>query len=165
MLAADLSAFAGGLVEIRVRKGKFHFMDIGFYGSIMPCDAPCFVHSDNIIGDPASLSDARLKTEVTPISGDQALSVLNQIQGCTYNREDLNNERRLGLIADEVESAIGSLEIDNVISTKLYNNEDYKTLDYSRLVSLLIPAVNALSARVSELEAKLPKPKAKAKAK
>ena len=118
-----------------------------------------FIHSDCIIGDPASLSDARLKKEVTPISGDQALSVLNQIQGCTYNREDLNNERRLGLIADEVESAIQPLKIENVPSNKFYNNEEYKTLDYSRLVSLLIPAVNALSARVSELEAKLPKPK------
>ena len=117
------------------------------------------MHSDNLIGNPASLSDARLKKEVTPISGDQALSVLSQIQGCTYNREDLNNERRLGLIADEVESAIQPLEIENVPSSKFYNNEEYKTLDYSRLVSLLIPTVNALSARVSELEAKLPKSK------
>ena len=61
-----------------------------------------FMHSDNIIGDPASLSDARLKSEVTSVSGEQALSVLSQIQGCTYEREDLE-ERRLGLSADEVE--------------------------------------------------------------
>ena len=89
--------------------------------------------------------------------------MLSQIQGCTYNREDLNNERRLGLIADEVESAIQPLEIENVLNNKFYKNEEYKTLDYSRLVSLLIPAVNALSARVSELETKLPKPKKSAK--
>ena len=44
-----------------------------------------------------------------------------------------------------------------MVGNKSYQNEEYKTLDYSRLVSLLIPAVNALSARVSELEAKLPK--------
>ena len=112
---------------------------------------------------PASLSDARLKKEVTHIAGEHALSVLNQIQGCTYNREDLNNERRLGLIADEVESAIQPLKIENVLSNKFYKNEEYKTLDYSRLVSLLIPAVNALSAKVSELEAKLPKSKKTAK--
>ena len=97
------------------------------------------------------------KKEVTPISGDQALSVLNQIQGCTYNREDLNNERRLGLIADEVETAIEQLEIDNVVGKKFYQHGEYKTLDCSRLVSLLIPTVNALSAKVSELEGKLPK--------
>ena len=44
-----------------------------------------------------------------------------------------------------------------MVGNKFYQNEEYKTLDYSRLVSLLIPAVNALSAKVSELEAKLPK--------
>ena len=42
------------------------------------------------------------------------------------------------------------MEIENVLSNKSYNNEEYKTLDYSRLVSLLIPAVNALSAKVGQ---------------
>ena len=138
-------------------EGHFHFMSIGFHASVLPCDATSFVHSDNIYGNPASLSDARLKKEITPISGEQALSVLNNIKASTYKREDLDNEKRLGLIADEVESAIEPLEIENVVGNKFYQNEEYKTLDYSRLVSLLIPAVNALSARVSELEAKLPK--------
>ena len=146
-----------------MRKGAIAVNFIAWLDNRVAQPPAPYVHSDNVHGDPASLSDARLKKEVTPISGDQALSVLNQIQGCTYNREDLNNERRLGLIADEVESAIQPLEIDNVLSSKFYNNEEYKTLDYSRLVSLLIPAVNALSARVSELEAKLPKPKTSAK--
>ena len=41
-----------------------------------------FVHNDNIHGDPGSLSDAKLKTEVTAIEGAQALDVLSQIQGC-----------------------------------------------------------------------------------
>ena len=39
------------------------------------------------------------------MSGTQALGVLSQIQCCTYERPDLR-ERRLGLIADEVEEAI-----------------------------------------------------------
>ena len=118
----------------------------------MCCPQTCsFMHSDNIIGDPASLSDARLKSEVTSVSGEQALSVLSQIQGCTYEREDLE-ERRLGLIADEVELAIDQLAIDNVISSKWHNNEQYKTLDYSRLVSLLIPAVNKLAQEVKDLK-------------
>ena len=112
------------------------------------------MHSDNIIGDPASLSDARLKTEVTPVSGGQALSVLGQIQGCTYEREDLG-QRRLGLIADEVEDAIDQLAIDNVVGSKWHEGEEYKSLDYSRLVALLIPAVNTLSARVQKLDARL----------
>ena len=112
------------------------------------------MHSENIIGDPASLSDARLKSEVTPVSGDQAFSVLSQIRGCTYEREDLQ-QRRLGRIADEVEDAIDQLAIDNVLGSRWHEGEEYKALDYSRLVALLIPAVNKLSQQVRDLQSKV----------
>ena len=88
------------------------------------------------------------------MSGTQALDVLTQIQGCTYEREDLQ-QRRLGLIADEVEDAIDQLAIDNVVGSKWHNGDEHKTLDYSRLVALLVPAVNTLSARLREMEAKV----------
>ena len=64
-------------------------------------------------------------------------------------------QRRLGLIADGVEEAIEELAIDNVVGSKWHDGEEHKTLDYSRLVALLIPAVNTLTARVQELEARL----------
>ena len=95
---------------------------------------------ENIIGDPASLSVARLTTEVTSVSGDQALSVLGQIQGCTYEGGDLD-QRRLGLIADEVEEAIDQLAIDNVLGS------NWHQVDWSPL----IPAVNNLSARAPRI--------------
>ena len=88
------------------------------------------------------------------MSGTQALDVLNQIQGCTYEREDLQ-QRRLGLIADEVEDAIDQLAIDNVVGLTWHEEQNYKTLDYARLVVLLIPVVNNLSARVQYLESKV----------
>ena len=59
------------------------------------------------------------------------------------------------MIADEVESAIEQLGIDNVVSSKWHKDDQYKTLDYSRLVSLLIPAINTLSKRVEDLESRL----------
>ena len=59
------------------------------------------------------------------------------------------------MIAGEVESATHQLAIDNVVSSKRHNDDHYKTLDYSRLVSLLIPAVNTLAKRVEDLESKL----------
>ena len=58
----------------------------------------------------------------------------------------------MGLIADGCETAIAGLGIDNVVGSKYVGEEQYKTLDYARLVSLLIPAVNALAARFKELE-------------
>ena len=129
-------------------------MDIGFYATILPHNETSFIHSDNVHGDPNSLSDARLKTDLTEVTGEQALSVLSNIQGQTYWREDLE-ERRLGLIADQCESALSELAIDNVLGSKLVGEEQYTTLDYSRLVSLLIPACNALSAQVTTLAARV----------
>ena len=84
------------------------------------------------------------------MSGAQALSVLSSIKGCTYECPDLQ-QRRLGLIADEVEEAIDQLAIDNVIGAKRHQGEDYKTLDYSRIVAPLIPAVNQLSQQVKRV--------------
>ena len=147
---------AGNWAKIRIqgRCGAFNVLSVAFQTEVIAQETLGFLHSDCIIGDPNSLSDARLKTEVTPVSGVQALDVLNQIQGCTYERADLD-QRRLGLIADEVEEACTGLGISNVTSSKWYNDDQYKTLDYSRLVSLLIPAMNALAQRVEYLESKL----------
>ena len=79
--------------------------------------------------------------------------MLQHIDGCTYNREDLG-QRRMGLIAQEVEDAIQELAIDNVVNTRWHLDDDYRVLDYARLVALLIPAVNSLRKRVKELEAR-----------
>ena len=140
-------------IRFQGRKGAFTIMSVAYQDHVL-AQPPAFVHSDNIIGNPASLSDRRLKSEVTPVSGTQALDVLSQIQGCTYEREDLG-QRRLGLIADEVEQAIAQISVDNVVGSKWHDGDEYKTLDYARLVSILIPAVNTLSARVKDLETKI----------
>ena len=65
------------------------------------------------------------------------------------------DQRRLGLIADEVEEAIEQLAIDNVFGTKWHNNDEYTTLQYDRLVPLLVSAVNQLSKEVKYLQSKI----------
>ena len=112
-----------------------------------------FVHSDNVHGDPNSLSDRRLKEEFDVIQASQAIAILGQIQSYTYDRTDLE-QRRLGLIADEVEEAITGLAVDSVVGSK-WQGEEYKTLDYSRLVALLIPAVNHLAQEAKVLRSKV----------
>ena len=95
-----------------------------------------------------------MTTERTELSGQQAQNILNQLKSYTYERDDIG-ERRLGLIADEVESAIDQLAIDSVVSSKWHKDGQYKTWDYSRLGNLLIPAINTLSKRVEDLESRL----------
>ena len=133
-------------------------MSCGFYSTILPSNETSYIHADNVYADYTSSSDARLKTDLTEVSGAQALNVLSNIQGQTYWREDLS-QRRLGLIADSVQTAIAGLAIDNVVSSNhaTFNDveDEYKTLDYSRLVSLCIPATNTLNQQVTALTAEL----------
>ena len=135
-------------------------MSLGFHDSVLPCDATSFVHSDNIYGDPASLSDARIKTDLVGLPGPQALSILSNITAQTYHREDLG-ERRLGFIADEVEEALAGLRIDNVVGSKWAQVGEeqgmYKTLDYSRIVCLLTASAQELNKQVVELKQQLQK--------
>ena len=139
-------------------------MSIGFHDNVLPCDHTSFVHSDNIYGNPSSLSDARLKTNLTEVTPDQCLNTLRQIKPRTYDRDDIG-EYRLGLLADECEEALktAGIEVDNVIGEKHWQvdgeSDMYKTLQYDRLVPLLIGAVNTLSARVEQLESKKRKTK------
>ena len=141
-------------IRFQGRRGAFNILSGAFQTEVIPQETLGFLHSDCIIGDPNYLSDGRLTSERTDISGQQAQNILNQLKSYTYEREDIG-ERRLGLIADEVESAIEQLAIDNVVSSKWHKDGQYKTLDYSRLVSLLIPAINTLSKRVEDLESRL----------
>ena len=98
--------------------------------------------------------EATLKEGVTNASGDQTLSALSQIQGCTYERADLD-QRRLGLVADEVEEAIDKLAIDSVLGLRWHQGAEYKSLGYSRLVAPRIPAVKTLSLQVKDLQSKV----------
>ena len=108
-----------GRLEIRCRKGIFHFMSLGFHASVLPCDATSFVHTDNLYGNVSSLSDARLKQNSLEVTPEQCLNTLRHIKPQTYDRNDLG-ERRLGLIADECEEAIekAGIEVDNVIGQR-----------------------------------------------
>ena len=144
---------AGDWTKLRFqgRRGAFNILSVAFQTEVIPQETLGFIHSDCITGDPNSLSDSRLKSQRTLLSGQQAQNVLNQIKSYTYDREDLD-QRRVGLIADEVESAIDQLAIDNVVSSKWHNGGQYKTLDYSRLVSWLIPVVNKLLQAVADLK-------------
>ena len=144
---------AGDWTKIRFqgRRGAFNILSVAFQTEVLPQETLGFIHSDCISGDPNSLSDGRLKSERTELSGQQAQNILKQIKSYTYERDDIG-ERRLGHLAQEVESAIGQLAIDNVVSSKWHKDGQYKTLDYSRLVSLLIPAVNKLSQEVEDLK-------------
>ena len=137
-------------------------MGLGFTKEVdKAVTASSLVHSDNIVGDPQSLSDARLKSDEVVVPTDTLTSIFHAIEtkeydlhrGTDLDGEELPTERRVGFIADDVQAAIDGTGWSNIVSSKMKNGEDYLTLDYSRIICILWGHIKVLTARVAALEA------------
>ena len=98
--------------------------------------------------------------------GQQALQNCSSINCYTYDRTDLQTQRRVGCIADEVKAVMAAElpQVENLVGSTMASPGDmdrgeFLTMDYSRLCAPLCAAVGelrnqvaALSARVQELE-------------
>jgi len=102
----------------------------------------------------AYYSDDRLKTKLGNITG--ALSKIKTLNGFYYEAnqtaQDLGYKvrREVGVSAQEVQSILPEIVSPAPIDAQ------YLTIDYERLVPLLIEAIKELSDQVEELKAKLP---------
>ena len=120
-------------------------------------------------------SDERLKENIVPIPN--ALEKVSQLKGCTFDWKDKVDEvgftpthrkNDVGLIAQDVEKVLPQLvtlapfdhytpdpnskeDESHLIGTSR-SGEDYKTVQYDRVVSLLVEAVKELKAEVDELK-------------
>ena len=136
-------------------------MGLGFKTEDRDIDNSAFVHSDNITGNPSSLSDERIKDNVTTLESAKCLSFCNALNPSMY-LQTLANEVRTRLIAQEVQSALAShnLPSDQILDTKRASVdadspvESLLALRYERLVPHLLSAVQELTKRIEELESK-----------
>jgi hypothetical protein len=111
----------------------------------------------------AYYSDKRLKT----VSGkiENALDKVGKLSGVYYTNNDTaksfgydSDEVQVGVIAQEVEAVLPQIvkaapfDLDENNNSK--SGENYKTVQYDKLVPLLIEAINELQAKVKALEAK-----------
>ena len=120
-----------------------------------------WVHSDNITGNPSSLSDERIKDNVSSLDPSNCLSFCNMLQPSLY-LQTMSNEVRTGLIAQEVQATLAahSLPLTPVLDTKMASvdqespAEELMSMRYERLVPMLLGAVKALTQRMEELECK-----------
>ena len=98
------------------------------------------------------ISDRRLKQDITTLSG--SLDKLGQLRGVSYNWIQ-NNEVgiafekgiQIGLIAQEVEAVFPAL-VDT-------DSNGYKSVEYSKLVAVLIEAIKEQQAQIESLETKV----------
>ena len=104
-------------------------------------------------------SDARLKTDITTLTG--TLDKVKQLRGVEYLWNDVAIENRgmvnrsdggkqIGVIADEVKPIYPSLVEDNGL--RGIDGTQYKQVAYERLVPILLEAIKELAAKVEALE-------------
>jgi hypothetical protein len=99
--------------------------------------------------DIVAYSDARIKGEVKVI--DEALSKIQQINGVTYVRTDIDNDdnrRYAGVIAQDVNEVL-----PEVVNTD--KETGMMSVAYGNMSGLLIEAIKELVNKVNELEKQL----------
>lgn len=93
-----------------------------------------------------SNSDERLKENIYPI--DNALSRVSQIEGVYFDWKT-GGDRQVGVIAQQVEKVL-----PEVVSE---DKNSYLSVDYSKIVPLLIEAINEQNSIIKDLEDRLSK--------
>jgi Chaperone of endosialidase len=112
----------------------------------------------------AFYSDQRLKTNIVEISN--ALDKVKAISGITYNSNELaaslgigDDREHVGVIAQQVQEVLPQVvvpapfDIDPILLGSK-SGENYLTVQYDKLVPLLIQAIKELSAEVEALKAR-----------
>lgn len=117
----------------------------------------------------AFYSDRRLKENVKPI--DNAVSKVQKLTGITYNPNELaesfgfeRDQDIVGLFADEVESvlpqAVKPAPFDQTAEGESKSGENYLTVQYEKVVPLLVEAIKEQQAMIEELRAEIQQLKA-----
>jgi hypothetical protein len=89
-----------------------------------------------------STSDATLKENIVNI--DNALEKVLSINGVSFNFKEHNTKRRVGVIAQEIETVL-----PEAVSI---NSEGYKTVSYGNLAALFIEAIKELKKEISDIK-------------
>ena len=92
-------------------------------------------------GDVNSLSDVRTKENIVTVEG--GLDLVSQLRGVWYNKID-HEDRKVGVIAQEVEEVL-----PEVVRT---DPEGMKSVDYGKMVGVLIEAIKELKQEIEELK-------------
>lgn len=88
-------------------------------------------------GNITAFSDIRLKENIKPI--ENSLEKINKLTGITYNLIG-DNKKQAGLIAQDVQKVLPEVIVEN--------KDGMLSVDYSRIVALLINAINELDKRI-----------------
>jgi hypothetical protein len=102
------------------------------------------------VGNVTAYSDARLKTDIHTIN--DALGICGKLRGVSY-KWIADNKPSIGVIAQEVEEVLPELVLTNQdVNPVTQEITEMKSVDYGKIVGVLINAINELKAEVDELK-------------
>jgi hypothetical protein len=115
-------------------------------------------HADgDVIASSTTISDSRLKDNIITIGG--ALDTIKSLRGVSYtwNAGKKKGEQDIGLIAQEVEEIIPEIVKDKKMPLMdgIDPNETYKTIDYEKIIAVLVEAVKDQQTQIDELKRKI----------
>ena len=101
-------------------------------------------------GNVTAYSDARLKTNVNTIN--DALSIVGKLRGVSFDWKE-TGKRSIGVIAQEVEQVIPEVVVTTMDPDPVTGEStEVKSVDYGKMVGVLINAINELKAEIEELK-------------
>ena len=101
-------------------------------------------------GNVTAYSDARLKTNVNTIN--DALSIVGKLRGVSFDWKE-TGKGSIGVIAQEVEQVIPEVVVTTMDPDPNTGEEkEIKSVDYGKMVGVLINAINELKAEIEELQ-------------
>jgi hypothetical protein len=116
-------------------------------------------HFDNdVVAFSSTVSDKRLKENITTI--DNALDKIMALRGVEYDWTATSRKgtHDIGLIAQEVEEVIPELITEHELCTGEFssgNEKTFKTVNYDKIVGVLIEAIKEQQVQIDELKTKL----------
>jgi hypothetical protein len=99
-------------------------------------------------GNVTAYSDARLKTDIHTIN--DALSICGKLRGVSY-KWIKDGKASIGVIAQEVEEVLPELVLTQQVLDPT-GEKEVKSVDYGKIVGVLINAINELKEEVEELK-------------
>ena len=122
-------------------------------GSFRNDGAPEFHCDGDVIAFSTTISDARLKEGVETI--EDASKKVSQLRGVEYTWKSgsREGEREIGFIAQEVEAVVPQIVREkNVFIDGKVSEDKYKTVDYEKLIALLVESNKEQQEIISQLE-------------
>ena len=111
------------------------------------------LHVDgDVIAYSTTVSDERLKENIQVV--DNALDKVSQLKGVTFDWKK-DGEHSAGLIAQDVEKVLPSAVKEKGLPFKADDDQEYKTVEYSQVTSLLVEAIKELREENKSLRAEI----------